>query len=132
VEREHVAKSTTNLTRRRGKKGRAGPLARLNKAPATLKATASVAVAYLRLVKATTRFVHEPGPMASVVEGHAPFIAVGWHGQMLLMPTLDLAGHSFDILVSHHSDGDLMARVISWFGYGTVRGSGSANPSQMH
>ena len=47
-----------------------------------------------------------------------------WHGQML-----PLLWHHRDqgvaVLVSEHKDGELVARILEWMGYGLIRGSSS-------
>ena len=55
-------------------------------------------------------------------------IVAFWHGRQLMMPLAYTRRRltkeaSIEILVSQHFDGELIARVLRWFGFGTVRGS---------
>ncbi len=49
-------------------------------------------------------------------------IACFWHGRLLLMP-FAVKGVKAKVLISRHRDGEFSARVIRFFGLGTVRGS---------
>lgn len=45
-----------------------------------------------------------------------------WHGRQLMMP-LAYKGSHVEIFISAHRDGELIARILGWFGFGAVRGS---------
>ena len=45
-----------------------------------------------------------------------------WHGRLLLMP-FAARGVKARVLISRHRDGEFIARVIRFFGLGTIRGS---------
>ncbi len=45
-----------------------------------------------------------------------------WHGRLLMIP-LCYHGRGIKALISQHKDGEMIARVMRLFGYGTVRGS---------
>lgn len=45
-----------------------------------------------------------------------------WHGRLLMIP-LCYHGKGIKVLISQHKDGELIARVMKWFGFDTVRGS---------
>lgn len=45
-----------------------------------------------------------------------------WHGQQLMIP-LGYRGPHPEILISQHRDGEIIYRIIKWFGFGAVRGS---------
>lgn len=51
-------------------------------------------------------------------------ILATWHDQLLMMP-LGYAGPGAKTLISHSKDGELIARVVEYFGVGAVRGSSS-------
>jgi lysophospholipid acyltransferase (LPLAT)-like uncharacterized protein len=57
-------------------------------------------------------------------DARQPIVFTIWHGQMLAM-----LWHHRDqgvrVLVSEHQDGEVIARILSWMGYGLVRGSSS-------
>lgn len=50
------------------------------------------------------------------------FIVAFWHNRLLLMK-YSYHGKGIKILISQHKDGELIARVMEMFGFGTVRGS---------
>ena len=54
-------------------------------------------------------------------QGHHLIIAF-WHGQQLMMP-LTYRGTGAHILISQHRDGELIHRIVSRFGFRSVRGS---------
>lgn len=51
-----------------------------------------------------------------------PVIIAFWHGRQLMMP-LAYRGSRVEIFISAHRDGELVARILRWFGFGAVRGS---------
>jgi lysophospholipid acyltransferase (LPLAT)-like uncharacterized protein len=51
-----------------------------------------------------------------------PIIIAFWHGRQLLMP-LAYRGTSASILISQHRDGEIIARIMKYFGFGSIRGS---------
>lgn len=55
---------------------------------------------------------------------HEPTIIALWHGQLLAL-TPHHAGQQVSVLISEHRDGEIVARVVTAFGYRTVRGSTS-------
>jgi len=54
-------------------------------------------------------------------KGHRLIIAF-WHGRQLMMP-LTYRGTGAHILISQHRDGELIHRIVSRFGFRSVRGS---------
>lgn len=57
--------------------------------------------------------------------GEAPAIFCFWHGRMILLPFLMPKGRRMMVLISHHRDGELIARLIGYFGVESIRGSTS-------
>jgi len=45
-----------------------------------------------------------------------------WHGRQLMIP-FAYRGAGVKILISEHRDGELIARMLRWFGFGAARGS---------
>ena len=45
-----------------------------------------------------------------------------WHGRLLMMPFANRRGRG-KVLISRHRDGEFIARVIKYFGLGSIRGS---------
>jgi lysophospholipid acyltransferase (LPLAT)-like uncharacterized protein len=91
----------------------------------------SVAVAYLRLVRATSRTVLVRESPAVLFTRHGPLIGTAWHGEAFLLPVLRPSGHAIDVMVSRAGDGEIISRSLRKFGFGTVRGSGATNPARM-
>jgi hypothetical protein len=58
---------------------------------------------------------------ALVREGK-PIIIAFWHGRQLMMP-LAYRGASASILISRHRDGEIIARIMKYFGFASIRGS---------
>jgi hypothetical protein len=84
-----------------------------------------VGVGVLRLLALTwrVRFVNE-GVVRDLRARRQPFIHVLWHGQLLPL----LWSHrrrGIAVMVSEHSDGEIIARVATSLGFRTVRGSTS-------
>lgn len=55
-----------------------------------------------------------------------PFIMACWHGELLMIPyayTKYRKTPHVKLLISEHFDGDLIARTLGFFGFGTIRGS---------
>jgi lysophospholipid acyltransferase (LPLAT)-like uncharacterized protein len=51
-----------------------------------------------------------------------PYVHAFWHGQLFMMP-FSYAGRRIDIMISAHSDGELIARTMRLFGHGWIKGS---------
>ncbi len=118
---------------RRGRKPERAPfvLKRLSRKPAVQASLAWLAANYIRLVRATTRWQVDNGETANRHwdEGK-PFILAFWHGRLLLMPVCWRIGVRMNMLISHHPDGELIARAVAGIGIAAVRGSskrGGAN-----
>ena len=45
-----------------------------------------------------------------------------WHGRQLMMP-LAYRGQQASILISQHRDGEIIARIMGYFGFQSIRGS---------
>lgn len=54
-----------------------------------------------------------------------PLISCFWHGRMLLMPCAWMSEHPFAMLISGHSDGQLIAKTIKHHRISTIVGSKS-------
>lgn len=94
----------------------------LNQALASLPVT-SLLVILIRCIYATMRITVVgrdilPG-FAARGEG---YIGAFWHGRILMFPFL-YPGKALHILVSQHRDGEIIANILSSFGFHLVRGS---------
>lgn len=80
---------------------------------------------YIRLVWLTSRWaVHGgEGPTRLHAQGR-PFILAFWHGRLLMMPKCWSFG-PITMLISHHRDGQLIARTVGHFGIEAMSGSSS-------
>jgi len=57
------------------------------------------------------------------MQGGGPIIAAFWHGRLLMAPTGWRYRAPLAVMVSHHHDGEMIARTVHHFGVRTVRGS---------
>ena len=76
----------------------------------------------IRLLYITTkkRF-HAPKSL-----GDDNFIMACWHGELLMIPYAYLRYKkkpNVKLFISEHFDGELIAKTLSYFGFGTIRGS---------
>ncbi|HEX6575339.1 MAG TPA: lysophospholipid acyltransferase family protein [Gemmatimonadaceae bacterium] len=55
---------------------------------------------------------------------HQPILFTLWHGQMLPLLWYH-RNQGVAVLVSEHSDGEIIARILEWMGYALIRGSTS-------
>lgn len=90
-------------------------------------AAGKTAAGYMRLVRATTPIVFEPGNPFEVYADRAPFILTTWHGQHLMVTLLMRRGDRARALVSKSRDGDISANFMGSFGIEAIRGSGGRN-----
>ncbi len=58
-----------------------------------------------------------------------PIIIAFWHGRQLMMP-LAYRGQAASILISQHRDGEIIARIMKYFGFGSIRGSSTRGGMQ--
>ena len=86
----------------------------------------ALAALYIRFVHATSRWrvVGAEFP-AALWDRDAPFIVAFWHGRLMLMPYCWRPGKPVGMLISHHRDGQLIARTIGHFGFKSIAGSSS-------
>lgn len=100
------------------------PFRHLVKSQAARDALPWVVAHFIRLARLTTRFVERGRevPEAYWREGK-PFILAFWHGRMMLMAPIWPRGTAMHMLISHHRDGEYIARAMGLLGIGTVRGS---------
>ncbi len=83
-----------------------------------------VVAAYISFVRVTSRFETTGDHHAQALwDDGQPFILAFWHNRLMMMPLVWRRGIPIDMLISHHRDGDLIARTISHFGLDTIRGS---------
>lgn len=88
------------------------------------------AVAYLKLVRATSRITFEPKDPLETYRAFLPGIMTMWHGQHLMAPFVPSKGFNLKVMVSRHRDGEINAVIAEKFGYGTIRASAARTPSR--
>ena len=81
---------------------------------------------YIRLVHATGRWqVFGDETIRKLRREGQPFIVSLWHGRILMMPYTWIRGEQIHLLISQHRDGQLIAKIIGYFGINTIIGSTS-------
>jgi lysophospholipid acyltransferase (LPLAT)-like uncharacterized protein len=79
---------------------------------------------YIRFVYYTSRRRIDIHPDATAyMLGTKPAVFAFWHARMLMIPMIHPKGRKMHVLISSHRDGELIARTMHLFGFGTVRGS---------
>ncbi len=91
---------------------------------------ARLATGYLRLVRATSRFVTEPADLEARIGPELPVIAAMWHGQHLMIHYAWPKGARVSALISRHGDGEINAMALERLGVTPIRGSGGS-PEKM-
>ena len=86
---------------------------------------------YLRLVRATNRFVVEPAGFLDDMGPHLPVITAMWHGQHFMIHYAWPKGARVAALISRHGDGEINAIVLRRLGVIPIRGSGG-KAGKMH
>ena len=82
-----------------------------------------VAYLFLVILRATLTITQvNRGPVDRLWQQGDNIIACFWHGRLLAMP-FARQGSGAKVLISRHRDGEFIARVIRYFGLGTIRGS---------
>ena len=100
------------------------PIRRLLKSQAARDALPWIVARFIRLARLTTRFSERGREVPDAYwRAGKPFILTFWHGRMMLMAPVWPAGTPMHMLISHHRDGEYIARAMGMLGIGTVRGS---------
>jgi lysophospholipid acyltransferase (LPLAT)-like uncharacterized protein len=94
------------------------------KSDAFQKVLSTVAVGYIRLVHATSRWtvLNDEIPRRYWDE-RQPFILAFWHSRLMMMPYCWDNRVKMNMLISQHRDGSLIADTVEGFGIKSVRGS---------
>lgn len=84
-------------------------------------------VKYLRFVIATTKWdVLNIEVKEKIIEDNVAAIAVAWHGRVGMLYGSFEMPETVYVLVSQNRDGNLSARIMTAFGFNTIRGSAAA------
>ena len=99
---------------------------KLRKLDVTKRVLASLITCYIKFVWLTSRweFIGVEYPAACWRQNKA-MIACFWHGRVLIMFKAWLSSNKFHMLISNHSDGEIIARTTQNFGFGWIAGSSS-------
>ena len=85
-----------------------------------------LAANYIRLVKATGRWRIEGSEIPEkFIDENKPFLVAFWHGRLLMMSLAWPYAPPFKMVISHHPDGELIARTIRILGFDSIGGSSS-------
>ena len=96
------------------------------KSQAVLWLASRILVQYIRFVYWTTRWEIINKPVRDRFEtGKDPMIMTCWHGRIGMMTYSWPDPSRMHVLISNHSDGEIIALFIEAFGYPTIRGSSS-------
>jgi lysophospholipid acyltransferase (LPLAT)-like uncharacterized protein len=103
----------------------------LSKTKAARSMIALCAALYIRLIYATTRWSVE-GEMypQAYWQANKPFILCFWHGRLLMTCKVWQVSQPFYMLISGHSDGEIIAQTVQHFGIKRLKGSSSKNPKE--
>lgn len=94
-----------------------------------LEAAGGLVSGYLKLVRATNRFVQEPPGFLAAIGPELPVIVAMWHGQHFMIHYAWPPGARIAALISRHKDGEINAIVLRYLGVEPVRGSGGGSNS---
>jgi lysophospholipid acyltransferase (LPLAT)-like uncharacterized protein len=79
---------------------------------------------FIRTIYATNRWTYvNRDVLEKLVKNNQAAIICFWHGRMAMLPKAWQWATPFYMLLSHHTDGKLIARVISHFGIQIIYGS---------
>lgn len=79
------------------------------------------ALVYLLKISMREEVLGEEHPRAYWQKGEGVILSC-WHDQLLMMPAI-YRGPGARLLISESKDGELIARIVRFFGHGVVRGS---------
>src|ERR1700712_4264601 len=89
-----------------------------------LRVASLLASHYLRLVRATNRFVCDPPAFLDRIAPELPVIVAMWHGQHFMIHYAWPPGARIAALISRHKDAELNAMLLRRLGVRAIRGSG--------
>lgn len=105
---------------------------RILKSNAVLAAVAFVAAMLIKLVRRTSWFeVRRADIPARFWANGDSFICATWHGQNSVLPGFWHNWRELRVLVSRHGDGEIIAKLVHFLGFSTVRGSGTSRDASL-
>ncbi len=95
-----------------------------SRAPWVRRALGGFTTGLIRLVKTSTHWTTINAEAAQAAwRGEKPVIVAFWHNRLALMPYCWPSKAPFHMLISGHTDGQLIAKAIGAFGISTIAGS---------
>jgi len=92
--------------------------------PALRAAACWLTARYIRLVRTLGRWSIEGTEIPEkLLAANQPFLVAFWHGRLLMMSEAWPYKTPFNMVVSQHRDGQLIARTIGHLGFGSILGS---------
>ncbi|MGO9986528.1 MAG: glycosyltransferase N-terminal domain-containing protein [Rhodomicrobium sp.] len=92
-----------------------------------LNAVGNLAARYIRAVHNTSTVIRDPADTDAKLLKYHPSIAAMWHGQFLLLPLIKPKIMPVSDMVAKHTDGEMIARTLSRFDMGLIRGAGAGD-----
>ncbi len=90
----------------------------------SLAVVCALAALYIRLVRHSGRWSVHGGEIPDRLwSAGEPFILCFWHGRLQMMPFCWPNSVPINLLISHHRDGKVLARIIRHFGLVSITGS---------
>ena len=83
---------------------------------------------YFVYISSKKKFINKDS-FDKLISENESFIYALWHDQLLLSPLTWLSNKKINILISKHKDGDIIADLIRFHGFNSVRGS-TNNPNK--
>ena len=83
---------------------------------------------YIVYISSKKTFINKTNFDKLILENKS-FIYALWHDQLLLSPFTWQTKNRIDILISKHKDGDIIADLIKYHGFNSIRGS-TNNPNK--
>jgi 3-deoxy-D-manno-octulosonic-acid transferase len=82
---------------------------------------------YMRFVQRSSSVIFDPPDMHVTAKANHPFIFAMWHGQFVMMPTLDQGEFPVSAIVARHQDAEIIGEMLQEFNMRIVRGAGAGN-----
>jgi 3-deoxy-D-manno-octulosonic-acid transferase len=86
-----------------------------------------LAAAYTRFVKASSKVSIDPPDARERVHALHPYILAMWHGQFVMMPTLDQGEYPVSAIAARHRDAAALRSLLGSFNMRVVQGSGASH-----
>ena len=68
---------------------------------------------YMRFVQRSSSVMFDPPGMRETAKSNHPFIFAMWHGQFVMMPTLDQGEFPVSAIVARHQDAEIIGEMLA-------------------